>query len=76
MEGGSHGRFATLIQRSPIAVLCGLTGVNVPVASAILTAIYPSRYTVIDFRALEALGTNTSDRSLRFFLYYLALAEP
>ena len=42
-------------ERAAMAVLCGLDGVDVPVASAILTAIDPDRYTVIDFRALESL---------------------
>jgi hypothetical protein len=66
-------RLAVLAQteRSAVAVLRGLSGVDTPVASAILTAINPERYTVIDFRALEALGTDTTDRSLPFYLYYL-----
>src|SRR5271170_4344977 len=46
-------------ERSAIAVLKGLNGVDVPVASAILTAINPTKYTVIDFRALEALGSTS-----------------
>ncbi len=66
-------------ERAAIAVLCGLHGVDVPVASAILTAIDPQRYTVIDFRALEALGSKTTDRSVNLYLEYLqacrALAE-
>lgn len=33
-------------ERAAIAVLYGLSGVGVPVASAILTAIFPERYTV------------------------------
>jgi hypothetical protein len=49
----------------------GLQGVQVPVASAILTAIDPERYTVIDFRALEALGCDSKDRSVNFYLAYL-----
>jgi len=57
--------------RASIAVLCGLNGVAVPVASAILTAIDPSRYTIIDFRALEALGYTGSDRTIDFYLGYL-----
>jgi hypothetical protein len=57
--------------RAAIAVLLGLQGVQVPVASAILTAIYPKRYTVIDFRALEALGCDSKDRSVNFYLAYL-----
>ena len=58
-------------ERAAVAVLCGLHGVNVPVASAVLTAIDPDRYTVIDFRALEALGNETADRSVNFYLEYL-----
>jgi hypothetical protein len=58
-------------ERAAIAVLLGLQGVHVPVASAILTAIDPERYTVIDFRALEALGSNSKDRSVNFYLEYL-----
>jgi hypothetical protein len=56
--------------RAKIAVLCGLSGVGVPVASAILTAIDPAEYTIIDFRALEA-GTDTADRSVDFYVEYL-----
>ena len=62
-------RFKT--ERAAIAVLLGLQGVHVPVASAILTAIDPERYTVIDFRALEALGSKSKDRSVNFYLVYL-----
>jgi hypothetical protein len=39
-----------------VAVLTGLAGVDVPVASAILTAVDPQRFTIIDFRALWSLG--------------------
>jgi hypothetical protein len=41
--------------RAAVSVLTGLNGVQVPVASAILTAINPERFAIIDFRALEAL---------------------
>jgi hypothetical protein len=58
-------------ERAAIAVLVGLQGVHVPVASAILTAIDAQRYTVIDFRALEALGSKSTDRSVNFYLAYL-----
>lgn len=57
--------------RAALAVLCGLHGVDVPVASAILTAIDPLRFTVIDFRALAALGCSTIDRSVPSYLAYL-----
>ena len=58
-------------ERAAIAVLRGLRGVDTPVASAIMTAVFPDRYTVIDFRALESLGTETPDRSVSFYLEYL-----
>ena len=62
---------AATTERAAISVLCGLQGVDTPVASAILTAIDPKRYTVIDFRALQALGITTNDRSVNFYLSYL-----
>jgi hypothetical protein len=58
-------------ERAAIAVLVGLQGVDVPIASAILTAIDTERYTVIDFRALEALGSKGTGRSVNFYLTYL-----
>lgn len=39
-----------------VSALLGLHGVDIPVASAILTAIFPERYTVMDSHVLEALG--------------------
>jgi hypothetical protein len=57
--------------RSAIAVLKGLSGVNVPVASAIMTSIYPDKYTVIDRRALKALGVSSGRNSVTFYLCYL-----
>jgi hypothetical protein len=42
---------AARTERSAIAVLRGLGGVDVPVASAIMTAVDPSRYTILDFPA-------------------------
>jgi hypothetical protein len=36
-------------------VLTGLAGVEVPVASAIVTVVDPERFTIIDFRALWSL---------------------
>jgi hypothetical protein len=59
-------------ERAAIAVLCGLTGVEIPVASAILTAITPERYTIIDYRALEALGVENGYLSIEFYLTYLS----
>jgi hypothetical protein len=59
--------------RSALAVLCGLNGVEVPVASAILTAINPERFTIIDFRALESLGITDRQAyyAIDFFIDYL-----
>lgn len=59
------------VPRSAIAVLRGLYGVDTPVASAIATVIHPDVFTILDFRALEALGNASLDRSLPFYLAYL-----
>jgi hypothetical protein len=50
---------------SAIAVLCGLDGVEVRVASAALTAVKPCAHTIIDFRALEALGSASVEPGTR-----------
>jgi len=57
--------------RAAIAVLTGLSGVMIPVASAIMTAIRPDCYTIIDFRALHALNVQTTERTVSFYLAYL-----
>jgi hypothetical protein len=57
--------------RSAIAVLIGLDGVGVPVASAIMTMLKPESHTVIDFRALETLGYKGDYSSISFYLRYL-----
>jgi hypothetical protein len=56
-----------------VRVLLELHGVDLPVASAILAAIFPERYTVLDFRALEALGHARHD--VRFYEEYLAFCK-
>jgi hypothetical protein len=53
--------------------LLELHGVDIPVASAILTAIFPEQYTVLDFRALEALGY--ARRDVRFYEEYVAYCK-
>lgn len=53
--------------RSAFSVLMGLRGVETPMASAILTAIDQNKYTVIDIRALEALGSKAMI-DLNFYL--------
>jgi hypothetical protein len=50
-----------------------LHGVDISIASAILAAIYPERYTVLDFRVLEALGHARHD--VRFYEEYLAFCK-
>jgi hypothetical protein len=54
-----------------VAVLTGLRGVGIPMASAILTAINPERYTVLDFRALESLGIKNWPDNFAFYVAYL-----
>ena len=57
--------------RAAIAVLMGLNGIQVPVASAVLTAIDPERFTIIDFRALESLNVIQPAININFYLEYL-----
>lgn len=54
-----------------VAVLTALRGVGIPMASAILTAINPVRYTVLDFRALQSLGLKNWPESFAFYVAYL-----
>jgi hypothetical protein len=56
-----------------VKALLDLQGVDIPVASAILAAIYPDRYTVLDYRSLEALGHARHD--VRFYEEYLAFCK-
>jgi len=58
--------------RTAFGVLTGLSGVGVPMASAILTGIDQSRYTFIDWRALHALGVRGWPIEVNFYLkwYY------
>ena len=56
-----------------VRALLDLQGVDIPIASAILSAIFPERYTVLDFRALEALGHARHD--VHFYEEYLAFCK-
>ena len=47
--------------REAVAALQELHGVDIKVASAILTAIFPERYTVMDCTVLEAVGYPRQD---------------
>jgi len=53
---------------SAVKQLLRLKGVQIPTASAVLTNIYPSEFTVIDILALRALGID--DAAVAFYLYY------
>jgi hypothetical protein len=52
-----------------VKALVDLHGVDIPVASAVLAAIFPERYTVLDYRTLEALGHARHD--VHFYEEYL-----
>lgn len=54
-----------------VAVLTALHGVGIPMASAILTAINPDRFTVLDFRALQSLGVENWPDTLGLYVSYL-----
>jgi len=41
-------------ERAAMSVLRGLNGIDVPVASAVMTAVYTKRFTIIDFRGDNA----------------------
>lgn len=61
--------------RAAVAVLTGLRGVNVPMASAILTAIDQYRFTVIDVRALATLGVQRRYPSVQDFCDYVVFCR-
>jgi len=71
--GAGHRRRARCDDGNGGEGLLELHGVDLPVASAILAAIYPERYTVLDFRALEALGHARHD--VHFYEEYLAFCK-
>jgi hypothetical protein len=56
-----------------IASLLALHGVDLPVATAILTAIFPERYTVMDCQVMEALGYPRQD--VHFYEDFLAFCN-
>jgi hypothetical protein len=56
-----------------VKALLDLHGIDIALASAVLAAIFPERYTVLDFRALEALGHARHD--VRFYEEYLAFCK-
>jgi hypothetical protein len=59
-------------EKSAVGILDKLHGVGVPIASAILTTMFPEKYTIIDFRALESLGViKAPTDSIHYYLSYL-----
>jgi hypothetical protein len=56
-----------------VGALIGLRGVDISIASAILAAIFPERYAVLDYRSLEALGHARHD--VGFYTEYNAFCQ-
>lgn len=76
-NGSENIRAALAAAASPDAspeeavnALVALRGVDISIASAIMSAIFPERYAVLDYRALEALGHARHD--VRFYTEYNA----
>ena len=61
--------------RAAVAVLLGLRGVGVPMASAILTSIDQQSFTVIDINALFALGKSKAILTVDYYLHYLSFCR-
>jgi len=59
--------------RQAVEALMELRGVDLPIASAILAAIDPDRYNVLDFRTLEAIGHARHD--VEFYAEYVAFCR-
>lgn len=56
-----------------VGLLCTLRGVGVPVASAVLTLVFPECYGVIDFRAWrQVFGSQRSAFSVQDYKRYLS----
>ena len=56
-----------------VMALLELKGIDITLASAILAAIFPDRYSVLDYRSLEALGHSRHD--VHFYEEYLAFCK-
>lgn len=69
IERALKGAIGAAGVKDAVCSLEALAGVGVKMASAILTAINPDRYTVLDYRALEALGVEDSDNLDLYVLY-------
>ena len=55
IEEESKKAIAEKDEKKKMEILCQLDGVSIPMASALLTIVYPKRYAVIDIRCLETL---------------------
>jgi hypothetical protein len=56
-----------------VEALIGLRGIDISIATAILAAIFPDKYAVLDYRALEALGHPRHD--VDFYVEYNAACK-
>jgi hypothetical protein len=56
VEAATRAAFETSDEGARVGALCGLRGVGVPIASALLHFAFPDRYPILDVRALESLG--------------------
>jgi len=59
--------------RKAVEALMELRGIDLPIASAILAAIAPERYNILDYRSLEALGHARHD--VEFYAEYVAFCR-
>ena len=63
----------TATVQEAVGALMSLRGVDLGIASAILSAIYPDRYAVLDYRTLEGLGHERQD--VEFYRQYLEYVQ-
>jgi hypothetical protein len=57
--------------KNAVTTLIALHGVGIPMASAILTALNPEQYTVLDYHALASLGFSNWPDTVAFYVQYL-----
>ena len=48
-----------------LEILVGIRGIGIAIASAILTILYPERFTVYDFRVLEEINKHSKTEEIR-----------
>jgi hypothetical protein len=58
-----------------LVALTGLRGVGVPMATAILTAMYPDDYLVLDVRTLDALGERGRQPTAELYEAFLSFCR-